>query len=325
MAATRGARYLLRNGLDYINYQEYERALKYLREAETRQKELSKAERLTLKQAIERAQRGLREAVGSDTPYALSQRSRRPGGFAVAKPDTQIAARPFVAPAQEMDTQIAARPSVAPAKDREPVAHVQNREGDDQGQPIQLTGTEVTNPVPSAPAVMATPAPVSADIPQPLPITADQPAQPSSLSKFQGGTPLPETVAEKLIKSADVPSEPVFGAIALASVPAAMPSPTAPTATTVLVPTQGTQAPADTNVPAPSPAGPHRSRVLPQPPSSIRPRLQLLSRLPPILCRLLRSPHNQCLHQRLSQPPHRSLWNSSPTPVPSLPSFRKKT
>ena len=81
MAATRGARYLLRNGLDYINYQEYERALKYLREAETRQKELSKAERLSLKQAIERAQRGLREAVGSDTPYALSLRSRRPWRF----------------------------------------------------------------------------------------------------------------------------------------------------------------------------------------------------------------------------------------------------
>ena len=96
MAATRGARYLLRNGLDYINYQEYERALKYLREAEARQKELNNSERLTLKQAIERAQRGLREAVGSEAPYALSQRTRRPGGFAPAKPDTQIAARPSV-------------------------------------------------------------------------------------------------------------------------------------------------------------------------------------------------------------------------------------
>ena len=55
MAATRGARYLLRNGLDYLNYQEYERALKYFREAETRQKELNESERLSLKQGIERA------------------------------------------------------------------------------------------------------------------------------------------------------------------------------------------------------------------------------------------------------------------------------
>ena len=87
MAASRGARYLLRNGLDYLNYQEYERALKYFREAEIRQKELNEAERLSLKQGIERAQRGLREAVGSETPYALSKRSRRAGGFAAAKPD----------------------------------------------------------------------------------------------------------------------------------------------------------------------------------------------------------------------------------------------
>ena len=85
MAATRGARYLLRNGLDYINYQEYERALRYLREAEVRQKELNDSERLALKQAIERAQRGLREAVGSEAPYALSRRSHRAGGFAPAR------------------------------------------------------------------------------------------------------------------------------------------------------------------------------------------------------------------------------------------------
>ena len=94
MAATRGARYLLRNGLDYINYQEYERALKYLREAEARQKQLNDSEKLTLKQAIERAQRGLREAVDSQAPYALSRRSHRTGGFAPAKPDTQIASIP---------------------------------------------------------------------------------------------------------------------------------------------------------------------------------------------------------------------------------------
>ena len=34
MAAARGARHLLRNGWDYISYQEYERALAYFREAE---------------------------------------------------------------------------------------------------------------------------------------------------------------------------------------------------------------------------------------------------------------------------------------------------
>src|SRR5262249_15357834 len=60
--STRGARYLLRNGLDYLGYQQYERALKYLREAESHEKELIESERLALKQGIERAQNGLRAA-----------------------------------------------------------------------------------------------------------------------------------------------------------------------------------------------------------------------------------------------------------------------
>ena len=79
-AASRGARYLLRNGLDYINYQEYERALKYLREAETRQKELSKAERLTLNRRSS-APGAVREAVDSDSPCALTSEH---GGPAVS-------------------------------------------------------------------------------------------------------------------------------------------------------------------------------------------------------------------------------------------------
>ena len=91
MTATRGVRYLLRNGLDYLNYQQYERALKFLREAETRQKELNDAEKLALKQGIERAQRGLREAADAESPYALSERSRHRNGFNPAKPESQVA------------------------------------------------------------------------------------------------------------------------------------------------------------------------------------------------------------------------------------------
>ena len=68
MTAARGARYLLRNGLDYLNYQQYERALKFLRDAESRQKELNDAEKRALKRGIERAQRGLREAADADVP-----------------------------------------------------------------------------------------------------------------------------------------------------------------------------------------------------------------------------------------------------------------
>jgi len=89
MNPSRGARYLLRNGWDYITYQEYERALNFFREAEQRQFELSDAERLRLKQGIDRARRGLREVasgVRSEPAYARSGPNRRPGSLAVAKP-----------------------------------------------------------------------------------------------------------------------------------------------------------------------------------------------------------------------------------------------
>jgi hypothetical protein len=88
MSAARGARHLLRNGSDYLSYQEYERALQYFREAETRQFELTAAERQTLKLEIERAQRGMREAA--DAPhkaYAKSQTTSRPGAIATNQPN----------------------------------------------------------------------------------------------------------------------------------------------------------------------------------------------------------------------------------------------
>ena len=93
-----GSRYLLRNGLDYLNYKEYERALRFLREAECRKAELNNAEKLVLKKGIETAQRGLRQAADAESPYALSERSRNRNGFSPAKPETVIAgqARPFL-------------------------------------------------------------------------------------------------------------------------------------------------------------------------------------------------------------------------------------
>ena len=93
--AARGARYLLRNGWDYITYQEYERALGFFREAEARQAELNDAERLRLKQGIDRAQRGLREAtngVNSEPAYARSGVNRRAGALALATPAPAIGA-----------------------------------------------------------------------------------------------------------------------------------------------------------------------------------------------------------------------------------------
>ena len=93
MSNTRGARYLLRNGLDYLNYREYERALRFLRETESRKNELSTAEKLVLKKSIERAQRGLRQAADAEPPYALSDLTRGRIGFSPAKANTHLASQ----------------------------------------------------------------------------------------------------------------------------------------------------------------------------------------------------------------------------------------
>ena len=130
MSTTRGARYLLRNGLDYLNYKEYERALKFLRETETRKDELNDAERLLLKQSIEKAQRGLRQAADTESPYALSDRTRGRNGFSAAKPETRIAGQ-----TQPDRLRIPARQVMA---NRSTPNHVPANDSDDQGEPIWL-------------------------------------------------------------------------------------------------------------------------------------------------------------------------------------------
>ncbi len=90
MTVTRGARYLLRNGLDYLNYKEYERALKFLREAEIRNAELNDAEKLVLTKGIETAKRGIRQAAATEFPYALSERSRDRNGFSPAQSENSV-------------------------------------------------------------------------------------------------------------------------------------------------------------------------------------------------------------------------------------------
>jgi hypothetical protein len=129
MTATRGARYLLRNGLDYLNYKEYDRSLKFLREAETHQKELNDAERLALKQGIERAQRGLREPSETEDAYAVSDRSRPRRGFSPARPENGVAATD-------------GKPLHDSGHVRRATQSTMHSEADDQGEPIRLTSSD---------------------------------------------------------------------------------------------------------------------------------------------------------------------------------------
>ncbi len=158
-SANRGARYLLRNGLDYLSYQQYERALKFLRDAEAKQKELNAAEKLALKQGIEKAQRGLREAADAETPYALSDRTRHKGGFRAAKPETEIAAGAEKGSSKKGVSRASKRVD-SPAS------------GDEQGEPIQLASGETTD---GPAASTAAPAPVQAQVGAPAPLASTQP------------------------------------------------------------------------------------------------------------------------------------------------------
>ncbi len=149
-SVNRGARYLLRNGLDYLSYQQYERALKFLRDAESKQKELNSAEKLSLKQGIERAQRGLREAVDAEKPYALSERSQRKSGFRAAKPETALAARDQAGSPGTKATR-ATKHIPPPLKD------------DDEGEPIRLASNET---IADDPAPNTTPESTEAETPR---------------------------------------------------------------------------------------------------------------------------------------------------------------
>jgi hypothetical protein len=180
MTVTRGARVLLRNGLDYLSYQQYDRALKFLREAEARvnqqksskaQKELNDAEVLALKQGIDAAQRGLRRASDAESPYALSDQSRPSNGFTPAKPTTQIAANSTQT--KSTNRRPKATPPAPPS--------LLGSDGDEQGEPIRLASGET--PISAQPAA-ASLGPRSAD-------NSDAPAVAHSESETP--TAMPET------------------------------------------------------------------------------------------------------------------------------------
>lgn len=274
--AARGARHLLRNGWDYITYQEYERALAFFREAETRKAELNDAERLKLKQGVDRAQRGLREAangLSSERAYARSGAARRPGALAVAT----------------------TTPTPTPVNGAEPRF---------EREPIQLTGGGAADVRAPAPAVATAPAPINAPAPvltpAPIPPTPDveaptpaavpntTPAPAEAPAPLPAPAPIPEPgpLPELPPPPQDVPlppptptpsREPSLSAAAASAAVAELPTtPTAlppPVAVAVAGPVPAA-APAPVPAPAPSPA------PAPRPVPEASPEVESLPALP---------------------------------------------
>lgn len=152
MLRSRSARTLLRNGTDYIKYQQFEKALAYLREAERRQKGLNTAEKTALRQAIDTAQQGLR-TPSLQTGYA---RTRRPqaGSIAIA---SRTAAASKADPAVAR-TQAPAEVAVSPAP-----AQAQATDRMEPGQPRQADPDKLA---PLSPEILARELPSAADLAQ---------------------------------------------------------------------------------------------------------------------------------------------------------------
>ena len=242
MMASRPARYLLRNGQDYLSYREYDRALHFFRSIETRQKELTDTERQQLRQGIARAQQGKREAVNG--PHVVAQPKGRPtnlpGALALAPPAK--AARPSVAVAKrsaapepvqltsgtmtEAEMAPTRASSLAPASipsDPAPLDFPPPLDPAANPAPVTTADGLELPPVPSVPPAslpdLGSPPPDAAPMPVMAESTADVPALPEvpAFESTPVATPQPEamptleTVPSPVVEPSAMPEMPTLG------------------------------------------------------------------------------------------------------------------
>ncbi len=257
--AARPARYLLRNGQDYLSYREYDRALHFFRTIETRKGELTDAEQQQLRQGIARAQQGKREAVNG--PHVVAQPKGRPtnppGSFALAQAPQPKSARPAVAVAKRAmaPEPVQLTSGTMPAVEETSVAVAT------MAEPAPVSPPSAVVPsVESAPAPLDLP--VAAAVP-PTPTTADgmelpsiPSAPPQSLpdlgSTPPGGTPLP-TSPDSAPASLPLDPAPASVPVADSSSPPELPATAAPTPAfdPAAVPAESTMPALPESVPAP--------------------------------------------------------------------------
>ncbi|MDB5348880.1 MAG: hypothetical protein JWN86_127 [Planctomycetota bacterium] len=261
--ATRSARQLLRNGLDYLdNYHDYDRALVFLREAEARPvNDLDAKETKQLKRGIERARNGLRDVVSADTGSATKgRRAGRPGALALAPSNVpavdtvQRASAETDAPAEPPALDLPELPvpppsSAAPApanlKAEAPMPTDPKSTTDPVASPAPSDPIFLTGSSPDEPAAAPAPAPAkpseppTAETPRPSPMPATAPA------------PMPAVSPVPAVEPSDPPGPPPLGELPV------------PTPVPVEVPT-----PAQVPAPAPAPVGdPTDLPALPSAPS----------------------------------------------------------
>ncbi len=251
--ASRSARYLLRNGVDYVAYKQFAKALRFLRAAESRQGELDDGERKDLRVALDGAQRGLRESGD----VATRNRSRRPGAMTTAAPLADPSAVQLVEVSQSVP--VAApdpRPVSASPTVREPAVVRTSATSATSAAPIELPEPPGALPEPSAaptPALVELPTPAPAPSAAPVPSGIELPPLPGEVS---GPAPAPSPLPESKLTTTETLPAPALAATApavinLEPLPEA-PNPTTPTPGPAPAPAP-VAAPAELPVPAPEP------------------------------------------------------------------------
>lgn len=235
--AGRSARQLLRNGLDYLdNYNDHERALVYLDEADSRPVDLDDAELKQLRQGLDRARRALRQSERGETASA----EPRPRGRSTTRPGALVLAPAPRDPAPEPIQQVAAEaegPVEPPAIGLPPLPAPPPSNADAGAAPAEMpvagtlpTTAEVPVAVPP-PAIEAPPLPEPAapPLPEPAPGPAAPPVEPPALPPATPERlPLPEAPPEP-VPPPDSPVEATPPALPPAAIepPAPMPEPVA--------------------------------------------------------------------------------------------------
>ena len=237
--ATRPTRYLLRNGMDYLAYREYARALSFFRAVEARQNDLDEAEIKQLKKGIAKAQQGMREAVNGARVVAQGKGrpSVQPGAFALAKPpqatgpgqapsdplqlaSAELPAPPPIAPTGTMPalpapTQApeALMPMPAPSGRGTPVFGVgATRPSTVAVAPVEPPAASPTLPEPASPAPAPSPAieapaspPTPPVDPLALPAQASSPVEPPPTRPSPSPSPLPTEPPPPLVLESPSP------------------------------------------------------------------------------------------------------------------------
>ncbi len=208
MTAARGARYLLRNGQDYLSYRQYERALAFFREAEAREKDLNETDRALLRKGIQKARLGMREPDNTPEPVALQSQGRNPqrtGTFALARPTTATPTPTPTTAESPDEIQLAA----AVAEPPKPKPKAKTRTSEPAAEPAALT-----EPVEAVPTLSAEPLDSSLLPTAPPPLPEPEPvATPPALDKPATTAPaelppLPEARVEPIPTAAPPTSTP---------------------------------------------------------------------------------------------------------------------